>query len=366
MPVQFKDYYSVLGVSRTATDSEIKQAYRKKAREVHPDVNRNDPDAAEKFKDVNEAYEVLSNAEKRQMYDRFGQDWQRYRDAGFSPNDATGSGTGTTGRPGRTYTSTSSNEDFERWFTGEGRPGGAWEWSESRGYSEPNGRFSDFFNLLFGNEEPASGRGSRGMSSRPMRGDDVEVEAKISLREAYNGSTRNLTLQTPAQCGTCGGVGIARGATCPTCDGTGQVSRSRTLEVKIPKGVRDGSRVRIAGQGGTGINGGPNGDVYLMIKIDDNAKFHPEGKNIRTEVQVPLYTAVLGGEVKVDTLDGRVALRIPEGTQAGRTFRLRGKGMPASGNTPTGDLLAEVVVSVPTELSDEERELFTRLRDLRQ
>ena len=365
MPVDFKDYYSVLGVERTATDSEIKTAFRKKARELHPDVNRDDPNAEDRFKEVNEAFEVLSDAEKRQMYDRFGEDWQRYRDAGVNPDDFTSYG-GATGSSGQSQ----GFENFEQWFTGGGpsAPSGSWEWSESGGYRETNGRFSDFFNLLFGNEAPGAGARDRFRRPRPLRGDDIEVAAEISLREAYEGTGRKLTLQTPNPCATCGGTGIARGAMCPTCDGTGQVSKTKTLEVTIPKGVKTGSRVRIAGQGGKGSNGGPNGDVYLLITVRDDAHFERSGDNLKTSIRIPLYTAVLGGETVVPTMNGRVALTIPAGTQNEKVFRLRGKGMPRSGKNASGngDLLVTVQVDLPTDLSEEERELFTKLKNLRQ
>lgn len=360
MPVQFKDYYSVLGVERTATDSEIKTAYRKMARKYHPDINRDDASTEDKFKEVNEAYEVLSDAEKRRMYDRFGEDWERYRDAGISPDDV-GS---TAGGP---YT---SQQDFEKWFTGGGpsAPNGSWEWSERGGYSETNGRFSDFFNLLFGNEAPDAGARGRFNRPRPIRGDDIEVAARISLDEAAKGASRKLTLQAPAPCGTCNGTGIARGAMCPTCDGTGQASKSKTLEVRIPKGVKTGSRVRIAGQGGMGSNGGPAGDIYLMIDVQNDSEFERTGDDLKTTVTIPLYTAILGGETVVKTLSGRVALTIPPVTQNGKVFRLRGKGMPKSGANATGsgDLLVAVHVELPTDVSEEERRLFTELKNLRQ
>jgi molecular chaperone DnaJ len=357
-PVKFKDYYNALGVERTATDAEIKTAFRKKARELHPDVNRHDPTAEEQFKEVNEAYEVLSDAEKRRMYDRFGEGWQRYRDAGINP-DEYGGPTGQT-----------RQEDFESWFTGGGpsAPSGSWEWSERGGYKETNGRFSDFFNLLFGNETPGAGARGRFTRPRPIRGDDLEVKTEITLDESAHGGSRQLTLQTPNPCPTCGGTGIARGAMCPTCDGTGAVSRTKTLEVKIPKGVKTGSRVRIAGQGGLGSHGGPNGDVYLVIEVKPNRRFERVGDNLKTTVKIPLYTAVLGGETVVDTMDGRVALTIPPGTQNGQVFRLRGKGMPKSGKDAdkVGDLLVSIDVELPASLSNEEKELFTKLRNLRQ
>ena len=365
MPVAFKDYYAVLGISRTASESEIKSAFRSKAREFHPDTHPNDPTAEEKFKEVNEAYEVLSNAEKRKMYDRFGEDWQRYRDAGIDPDDQSFGRARTGGTRYRTNASSSqsTDDDFEQWFTGGGAPNGSWEWSEGSGFREGGGRFSDFFNLLFGAEE----RGRAGTSpNRSTRGEDLEVNADITLQEAFTGTHRKLTVNSPEYCQTCGGTGMARGASCPTCNGTGQISKTKTLEIKIPQGVKTGSRVRISGQGGAGVNGGPNGDVYLLINVIPDPRFTIDGRNIRTNVEIPLYTALLGGEALVQTLSGRVALRIPEGTQNGRVFRLRGKGMPERGSTPAGDLLATIEVQLPTDLSDEEKQRFADLRDMRQ
>lgn len=364
MPVAFKDYYGVLGLQRNATESDIKSAFRTKARQVHPDTHPDDPQAEEKFKEINEAYEVLSDAEKRRMYDRFGEDWQRYRDAGIDPDDPSFN------RPrGRTVyrnpnAGAGTDEDFEQWFTGNGGGSGSWEWSESDGFREGGGRFSDFFNLLFGND----GRDAHGStrSARPTRGQDLEVNAEITLREAFEGTNRKLTLQTPETCPTCRGTGTARGTMCPTCNGTGQISKSRTLEVRIPQGVRTGSRVRIAGQGGPGENGGPNGDVYLLIEVIQDSRFSIDGRNIRTTAKVDLYTALLGGEVIVPTLSGRVALRIPEGTQNGRVFRLKGKGMPASGKAQAGDLLVSVEVELPTNLSSEEKAKIAELQTMRQ
>ncbi len=363
MPVAFKDYYAVLGIPRTASETEIKSAFRTKAREFHPDANPNDPTAEDKFKEVNEAYEVLSDAEKRKMYDRFGEDWQRYRDAGIDPNDATfnrGSGRTTY----RTNATSSQDEDFEQWFTGGGAPSGSWEWTEGEGFRDGGGRFSDFFNLLFGNEERGGRTTTR--TGRPARGEDLEVHADITVQEAFEGTHRKLTVNSPEHCKTCGGTGFARGASCPTCNGTGQVSRTKTLEVRIPQGVKTGSRVRISGQGGPGMNGGPNGDVYLLINVIRDSRFEMDGRNIRTKIEIPLFTALLGGEAIVQTLDGRIALRIPEGTQNGRVFRLRGKGMPARGKSPAGDLLVAVEVALPTDLSDEEKRRFAELRDMRQ
>lgn len=365
MPVAFKDYYAVLGIPRTASETEIKSAFRTKAREFHPDTHPNDPNAEDKFKEINEAYEVLSDAEKRKMYDRFGEDWQRYRDAGIDPDDTTfGRSTGRTTYRTSGTSSRSADEDFEQWFTGGGAPSGSWEWTESGGFREGGGRFSDFFNLLFGNEERGGRTATR--TSRPTRGDDLEVNADITLQEAFEGTHRKLTVNSPEYCKTCSGTGMARGASCPTCNGTGQVSRTKTLEVRIPQGVKTGSRVRISGQGGPGLNGGPNGDVYLLINVIPDPRFRMDGRNIRTQIEIPLYSALLGGEAVVQTLSGKVALRIPEGTQNGRVFRLRGKGMPARGTSPAGDMLVTVHVQLPTDLNDEEKQRIAELRDMRQ
>lgn len=347
--VQFKDYYDVLGVDRRADDAAIRSAYRAKARKLHPDVNRDDPDAEDRFKEVNEAYEVLSDSDKRRMYDRFGQDWQRYRDAGFT----TASGSQARG----------TNEDFGTWFTGSTQ-------GASRGSpDESNGRFSDFFDLLFGGNGDRQ-QGSYQRQARPLRGEDSELEVDVSLDEAFHGTVRRVTLRSPTICATCGGSGLARGTTCPTCDGTGQVAHRRTIEVTIPPGVRTGSRIRAAGQGAAGRNGGPNGDVYLRVRMKDDPRFTRVGNDLSTTVDVPLYTALLGGEVIVQTITGRVALTIPAEAQNGKVFRLRGRGMPKLGRVSSdaerGDLLVTAVIHLPTNLSDQERQLLRELRDLRQ
>lgn len=348
--VQFKDYYEVLGVDRAATEQDIRAAFRKRARELHPDVNRDDPQAAEKFKDLNEANEVLSSADKRAMYDRFGNDWQRYKDAGMSPSDGQ-----YTRRP-------PTNEDFESWFTG-GNGTFTFETTTSGG----NGRFSDFFNLLFGNQAESPGR-TRIRSAPPRRGADSELVTTVTLEEAFAGTSRQVTIKAPEVCPICDGSGTARGAVCPRCDGRGTIDRLKELEVRIPKGVRTGSRVRIAGQGASGSNGGPAGDVYLVIKVLPHHRFTRDGDDLVTVSHVPLYTAMLGGEAVVETLSGSVALTIPAGTQQGKVFRLRRKGMPLLGSRTDarGDLRLRVIVDIPRDLSAEEREAFEHLRSARE
>ncbi len=336
--MDFKDYYQTLGVKRDASEKEIRAAFRKLARKHHPDINPGDPEAEARFKELNEAHEVLSDPEKRAQYDRFGADWQRYQ--GATGQDAQAAG------------------DFNHWFTG--RDGG--ERAEYREFTGA-GEFSDFFDALFG------GRGgSRTTRTEhrtvPHRGEDQEYDVGITLEEAERGTTRLLTLQITDRCATCGGSGISGTRRCPTCGGAGRVVQSKGLEARIPVGMPDGGRLRLAGQGGPGYDGGPNGDLYLRIHLLPHERFEREGANLTTVVDVPLYTALLGGEVPVPALGGQLALRIPPGTQNGRIFRLRGKGMPRE-NGKRGDLFARVNVVLPTDLSARERELLAQLRDLR-
>jgi len=350
--VQFKDYYKTLGVDRKADEKSIQSAFRKLARKHHPDINPGDKQAEERFKEINEAYEVLSDPDKRKMYDRFGEDWQRYRDAGFTGGEAPGGA-----RPGANF----DDYDFARWFTGQ--PG---EQTYRVEYGENAGGFSDFFQTLFG------GLGNRrgGFTSpRPARrrGEDVEVPLDVSFDVAFRGGTRRFEVQTHEPCSTCNGTGIARGATCPTCDGSGVVPKAKTIEVKIPAGVATGSRIRVAGQGGAGQNSGPNGDVYLKVTVQPEPRFERTGDDLRTEVEIPLYTAVLGGGGLVPTPTGRVAMTVPPETQAGKLFRLRGQGMPRlkGKKDERGDLLARAKIVLPTKLTDRERDHFRQLRDLR-
>lgn len=375
--VQVKDYYEVLGVPRTATEKEIRSAYRKLARQHHPDLNPGDKNAEERFKEVNEAHEVLTDADKRKLYDRFGEDWQRYRDAGFTgdeqfttpgPSGAAGS------RAGRG--ATFDPNDFNRWYSSQGGDSGGYTFYSTE---EGDDAHSDFFETLFG------GRGSpfdrfggfsstrtraqpRARTARPQRGEDVEVPVEISFDEAFRGTKRQIQLQVSEPCPTCGGTGEVRGQECPTCDGTGFVRRTKMLEVNIPAGIASGKRVRMAGQGGPGLSGGGAGDVNLIITVRPDRRFEREGDNLKTEVDVPVTTAVLGGEVEAPTPTGKVALTVPAGTQSGRSFRLRGMGMPKLRDRKgeRGDLLARARIVVPTDPSERERELYEELRQIRQ
>ena len=323
-----KDYYQILGVSRNASEKEIKQAYRRLARKHHPDLNPGDKSAEAKFKEINAAYEVLSSPEKRKKYDQFGEQWE------YAEQFAKSGG-----------------QDRVRWDFGRG--GTTFE------YGDPSG-FGDIFSSLFGD----SGTGFR-MRRGPRRGQDIESTIEVSLEEAYHGSTRVIQLQTVEPCTACGGTGRVGNRVCTMCNGAGGKVIPRRLEVKIPAGVRDGSRIRIAGEGGLGRAGGSKGDLYLVAKVLPHKLFERKGDDLYTEVSVPLATAMLGGEVGLPTLNGNLSLKIPPETQNGRVFRMAGKGMPQLGNNKYGNMFAKVKVVLPTNLTEEEKKLFERLRSLR-
>lgn len=345
-----KDYYAILGIDRGADDKAIKSAFRKLARTYHPDVNPNNSSAEERFKDVNEAFNVLSEAPSRKLYDRYGADWERYRDAGFTGDEPAGTG---------------GAGNFDSFFTNGNASGRATTFTfETDGDA---GGLGDFMHSVFGNRRGASDRFSS-RRDRRRRGDDLEVSVEVTFDEAFKGTTRRIEVQTPVACPTCGGTGFARQAPCPTCDATGLVDKSKTIEVKVPAGVATGSRIRVSGQGGPGFGGGPNGDVWLNVSVRTDRRFERAGDDLKTEVDVPLYSAVLGGEIVVPTPAGRVALAVPPGSQNGRQFRLRGQGMPRlkDKSGERGDLLARIKVTIPEDLTEQERALFRQLQDLRQ
>ena len=315
--MDYRDYYKALGVSKDADAKEIKSAFRRLARECHPDVNPDDPQAESRFKEINEAYEVISDPEKRRKYDRLGSDWQRWEQGGGQPGGFDW-GAWTTGGP----------DQGQRVHVRYGAPG------DVGGGAGGAGAFSDFFSQMFAGMGQASG-GSRGFEFRvrPQRGQDLEQEIEIDLQEAHRGTTRLLRK-----------------------DG-------RQLEVKIPPGARDGTRVRMSGEGGTGAAGGERGDLYLRVRLRPHSQFERRGADLRVTVPVDLYTVVLGGKVQVPTLSGSVLLTVPGGTQSGRSFRLKGKGMPHLRQSEQyGDLLATLQVRVPEQLSPRQRELFEELR----
>lgn len=315
--MEYQDYYKLLGVKRDASQKDIKQAYRKLARQYHPDVNPGDESAQEKFKQINEAYEVLSDPEKRKKYDTLGPDWKRYQQTG-------------------------GGFDWGAYTRGAGGAGGTSGTAGSRprgGGGADTGDFSDFFESIFGGLG-GSGGGSRTRTrtyqTGATRGQDIESPVDVTLREALTGSKRIVTV-----------------------DG-------ERKEVTLPAGVKTGSKIRMSGQGGRGVNNGPRGDLYLIVNVLEDPRFHREGNDLTVDVPVDLFTAVLGGEVRVPTLEGKeLIVTVRPGTSSGKKLRLRGKGLPdLKGGTP-GDLFARVQIEVPASLSDEQRMLFEQLRALR-
>ncbi len=316
--VEYKDYYKILGVDRNATQKEIKKAYRKLARQYHPDVNPGDKDSEERFKEINEAHEVLGDSEKRKKYDQLGSSWRQWQNMGGDPRGF----------------------DWSQWYT---QPGGGRVHVQYGNLGDLGdifggaGGFSDFFQAIFGGlGQRGAGAWGTGAQPRAGRGQDYEQEVEVTLEEAFSGTTRILQM---------GG---------------------RRLEVKIPPGVASGAKVRMRGEGGEGLGGGGKGDLFLRVKVLPHRTFERKGDNLYGEVPVDLYTAVLGGEVRVPTLKGGAMLKIPAETQSGKTFRLKGQGMPhLKDPQKRGDLYAKVRVKVPQNLTDKEKELFRQLASMR-
>lgn len=319
-----KDYYKILGVNRDATDKDIKAAYRKMARKYHPDVNPGDKSAESRFKEINEAFEVLSDTEKRKKFDTYGDQWQHAEQFARARAQQ---------QPQWNYSS--GNEDTE--------------------YGETESVFDDLFRGF--------GR-SRRDSNHPRAGEDVEYAVEVTLEEAYQGTGRILNMQGEEACSGCNGTGRVHNLPCSVCRGTGRVRREKRIEVKIPPGVTDGSRVRFAGQGSPGYRGGPNGDLYLVVSVLPHKIFERKEDNLYVTVDVPLLTAILGGEIQVPTLKGNLMLKIPPETQNGKIFNLAGQGMPHLGDSTHGSLLVKVNVVIPTGLTPQEKELFKQLSRL--
>ena len=325
MAVKFKDYYDVLGTSKTATEDDIRKTYRTLARKYHPDVNPGDKAAEERFKEINEAYEVLSDPEKRKRYDQLGANWKTGGD--FTPP------------PGWQ----STNGGFDGFGDGFGT---------SRGSSG----FSDFFESLFGDR-----RGARAGAGFRMRGEDVDAEITLTLEEAHRGITRSVSLQLNEPCPNCGGSGSKDGKTCPTCRGSGVIRRQRSFDVIIPAGVRDGSVIRLVGQGEQGANNAPPGDLFLHVGIEPHRLFDIINEDdIQVEVPIAPWEAALGAKISVPTLDGNAEMTIPAGTQGGKRLRLRGQGLNKR-NGGRGDEYVKVKVVIPPKLTAKEKQLFEKL-----
>jgi DnaJ-class molecular chaperone len=326
--MEFKDYYQTLGVSKTASDKEIKQAYRKLARKHHPDVNPGDKTAEARFKEINEAYEVLGDPDKRKKYDELGANWRMYEQA---QQQGAGFGGGANPFSGGAWNINMGGPGGYRTMTEE-------EMHELFGNEDP---FSDFFRTFFGGGGPreGAGRARQGRAPRTQKGRDIEHEVELTLEEAYHGATRRISIK--------------------------QGGHARSVDVRIPVGVKDGSRVRAAGEGESGSNGGASGDLYLRVRIRPHPVFERKGTDLHTTVAVPVTTAVLGGEAQVPTITGSVRLKIPETTQSGQVFRLKGHGMPTVGKPDDrGDLYATVDVQLPRALSREQRSLYEGLAKL--
>jgi molecular chaperone DnaJ len=356
LPSVKRDYYEILGVQRGATEQEIKSAYRKLALQFHPDRNPNNPDAEEKFKECSEAYAVLADSEKREMYNRFGH-------AGV----------------------------------GAGVPGGGFDASVFQDFGDIFGEFFGFGDLFGGNRS--------GGRTRAQRGADLREDITIEFEEAAFGVEKQITYRkhelcekcngsgsaqgkAPASCRTCGGRGQVRyqqgffsvARTCPTCHGTGsvisdpcancrgegRVVQQKTIDAKIPAGVEDGTRIRFTGVGEAGVHGGPAGDLYLVLRVKQHAFFDRQGNDLYCVVPISFTQAAVGTEIQVPTLEGEQALKIPEGTQSGTILKLRGKGIPVLNGHGKGNLFVEVRVQTPTKLTKRQRELLQELQGIAQ
>ncbi len=351
-----RDYYETLGVSKGASTDDIKKAYRRKAKELHPDRNKSNPNAESQFKEVNEAYDVLKDTDKKAAYDRFG------------------------------------HAAFDGGMAGGGHGGGFGQRGAQGDFAST---FSDVFEDLFGD---FMGGGRGGGRQRASRGSDLRYNLRISLEDAYSGLSKKITLPSAVVCGACGGTGSEGGAepvTCPTCSGmgkvraqqgfftvertcptclgvgqivknpcpvckgTGRVQKDRTLNVTIPPGVETGTRIRLSNEGESGLRGGPSGDLYIFIEVSDHPLFQRDGINLFCKVPVSMVTAALGGEIEVPTMDGgRSRVKVPEGSQSGNQMRLRGKGMPALRGAGMGDMYIELQVEIPVKLTAEQRSLL--------
>lgn len=357
-----RDYYEILGVPRNATEKEIKQAYRRLARKYHPDLNPGDKEAEEKFKEINEAYWVLSDPERRRLYDQYGHAWRDIhagRQAGAQWSEAYA------GAP----------QDFQFNF------------------GDLFGNFGDVFEFFFGGGRTATRERVR---TRAQRGQDIEHEIEISLEDAVYGATKMITVTFDDVCTACSGQGGIRGvcpscngtgvadynrgwfsigapcqrcrgsgsvvtSSCASCGGTGKQRITRSVEVRIPPGVADGSKLRLAGQGGSGVFGGQPGDLYLVVRIKPHPFFERRGDDLYIEVPITIAEAVLGGEIEVPTKDGPVKMRIPPGTSSGQVFRLRGMGVPHLKGGGSGDQYVRVKIVVPKNLTERQRKLFEEL-----
>jgi molecular chaperone DnaJ len=381
-----KDYYATLGVSRDAKADEIRKNYRKLARKYHPDLNPGDKAAEDHFKSVQEAYDVLSDAKKREVYDQYG----FYSDN--IPPGGPGPSPGGAGRrsPGMDF----GGFDFSEFVNERGRPGGAGAAGAGGAFSS-GGSFRDLFGQFF------SGGRHEEASSAPEKGADLEYGLEIGFWESIQGTQAKITVNRQELCETCGGTGTSGGTTtvcpecdgtgnvtqmagamkfsltcprcdgrgrlknvCPTCKGDGRISHSEPVEIRIPQGVTSNARLRVAGKGNAGRNDGPPGDLYITIRVEPHPFFHREGDNIEIQVPVTVSEAGLGAKIEVPTIDGRALLKVPQGTQNGQKFRLREKGVLNTRKNRRGDEIVEVVIQAPKVQDEKTRQLLRELAEI--
>ena len=339
MPVKFKDYYAVLGVTRDATDEEIRQAFRKLARQYHPDVNPGDKNAEERFKEINEANEVLSDADKRRKYDQLGANWKNGAD--FTPPPGWDSA--------RVYY-TDVRDIFgtggDSGYRGEEDAGG--------------GVFSDFFEMLFGGGPQTQSRSRSGKKGR-----DTEIEIQLTLEEAHKGGRQKIKLQHKARtCPACRGAGSFGANTCPACQGAGRVTVDKSFDVNIPVGARNGTVIKAKGRGQSGANGGQAGDLLIKIRLQPHPVFTVSGDDLSAEIPLTPWEAVLGARIEVPTIEGnRAEIKIQPGAQGGQKMRLRGYGLTKRGGG-RGDYYISLKIVVPKNPSDKEKELYQRLSEI--
>jgi|HubBroStandDraft_1064217.scaffolds.fasta_scaffold00997_1 DnaJ-class molecular chaperone len=334
--MNYKDYYATLGVPKNAAEKDIKSAYRKLARKWHPDANpTNQHEAEEKFKDIQEAYEVLGDPEKRRKYDVLGSDWQR------AAREA---------EQQRNYRAT-QNDDLGNFNFGGGAAGAS--------------GFSDFFDMFFSGIGRRPSAGPTNFATTPKRGEDLESTIELTLHDAFEGGKKTVTLQVEDICSRCHGSGTDRNRICTQCHGTGRVRETKKFDVTIPRGVRDGQRIRLAKQGGSGSGGGPRGDLYLVVHLTEDDRYERKGDDLYLDLPVSVYDLALGAEVRVPTLNGDVTMTIPAGTQNNKMLRLSGKGMPKLKAGGYGDEYVRLIGQLPTNLTDKEQKLFRELAGLR-
>ena len=353
--MEYQDYYKVLGVPHDASTKDIKSAYRKLTKKYHPDVNKGDSQAEAKYRQINEAYEVLGDSEKRAKYDQFGSQWDKYQHVGGNPFGGGGhaqsinledllsqfgGGFSSGGRSGR-------SAFFDMLF---GNMGG--------GFANSGGAES-FMNGSFAGGSPFSGRNAHGAGKR---GKDLEGTTTISIAEAYKGVARTITIERLSDCTVCGGKGVNNNRACAVCQGTGHVRTPRQIKVKIPAGVASGTKMRVRGEGEPGQFGGANGDLFLQVNIVNDSVFSLKGKDVECELWISMFDAIFGNSVDFTVPDGsQLSLRIKEGTQNGTRLKLSGRGLPNTSGA--GDLYVRLMVKLPLSLSEEQRRLFKQLDD---